>query len=1244
MENGTIGKAQDVQEKWVLRTGPETIYGELALGVLAQWAEQGRITPDSEVSRNGRDWVRAETVADLKMDWFVSLKSGMNYGPVNLLAVPGLFRRGIIDRTAVLEHKITHRKIPAIELLKGLKKPGGAAPTPVPASPETGPAVVGGTGAGAVERGTADERDTPTADAVPRELVPAADISRHLHIAKERIAELSMRLAALQSERNRAESETKTTAQIQERALEDARRLVAQAQRERDEAVTEQRQVELKLTRQVNDLESLLRDRQRATESTELTRRDMAQKAEALDVRVREFEALAARSEALLAEAREGLRAEREQSAELRLRLQTQEFEYKHHEAHWQEQMQALAGQASPEKVKELESRSADLAHELEVSRHAADEERSRVVAAFKAEADGRNAALAGKIKALEATVVRGAAEHRHLAEEMETQRGQLLAAQEEVRRAQDAEKAVAAELAEARQSAEALLAQAVTGWQRRVEQAEAEVARLATAHAQSVAALKHDAGQREAALVARAKILQDAADREAAAVAKAANLEAVAARAAADWQRANQDAMAFKAQVNGAQEAAGRAEAIRKAIEGELAAARAEVEAERAKVTADWTQRLAAEQASHAQAVASLKDEAAKREASAAARIASLEEAAARAAADAQRAAEASAALRGQVVGAEASAKRTVEARNALESELAAARAQVEAERAKVTADWTQRLAAEQAAHAQAVASLKDETAKREASAAARIVSLEEEAAHAVADVQCAGEQSAALKSVLAEAQMAAQRAERVQRESESELAAARQRDAEHAKVMAELQGRLVTAEAAQARSVGALKQEATAREAEAAAALARAREETVEVQKACKSLESRVKEAERVAAGRESELAEVRLTLAVAKVGAERAAALEAQLGQQTATGATLAAERATWAAAMEALKRDLAAAVETVAKDKRALEAAAKREAVLKQDGLRHREELDRLEKEVERLHAAQKESTKRGAEQERHLTSMRKEVAGLKAELAEAAQQVQVMSAADLNLQGQSAAWDVERRKLEERLASTTKDMEQRLSTVVAARADADRQAKRLAEAQAQDARRLDELQRSSREQAERLASVRNALQSARQDAEARLGVLTGVAPIEWYVMLDGGNIFGPVSLDMLYEWAAECRLGPGHSISRDRKTWEPVERVAGLGLEWMVTLADDSAYGPVNVFAVRHLMADGVLAAGKPITHCRDGRKGTWEEIVAMEVRRIRAEAAMPSAQADQARAGLGKLTEQVRQLESLCGA
>jgi hypothetical protein len=101
-------------------------------------------------------------------------------------------------------------------------------------------------------------------------------------------------------------------------------------------------------------------------------------------------------------------------------------------------------------------------------------------------------------------------------------------------------------------------------------------------------------------------------------------------------------------------------------------------------------------------------------------------------------------------------------------------------------------------------------------------------------------------------------------------------------------------------------------------------------------------------------------------------------------------------------------------------------------------------------------------------------------------------------------------------------------------------------------------------------------------------------------------LGEGDVFGPVTLTALEEWAGECRIGPGHLASRDQREWTPVEDLSALGMDWMVTLEDGTAFGPVHPLAVQQLVQDGVVAAGSPATHKATGETATVEDLLRRE--------------------------------------
>lgn len=101
--------------QWKVRLGKD-LYGPVSTADLFAWAADCRIAPDTEVSRDGAQWIRAREVPDLHMEWNVLLLDGTTYGPVNLLAVSQLVQDGAVQPDAAVTHCSAGTKLRASEL------------------------------------------------------------------------------------------------------------------------------------------------------------------------------------------------------------------------------------------------------------------------------------------------------------------------------------------------------------------------------------------------------------------------------------------------------------------------------------------------------------------------------------------------------------------------------------------------------------------------------------------------------------------------------------------------------------------------------------------------------------------------------------------------------------------------------------------------------------------------------------------------------------------------------------------------------------------------------------------------------------------------------------------------------------------------------------------------------------------------------------------------------------------------
>ncbi len=95
---------QNINAQWWLKTADGTRYGPVGLPTLCAWAADARVAPGCVVSPDGERWTAAHELAPLRMDWFVELGDGTEYGPLNLLAVADLVREGSVRVGARLRH------------------------------------------------------------------------------------------------------------------------------------------------------------------------------------------------------------------------------------------------------------------------------------------------------------------------------------------------------------------------------------------------------------------------------------------------------------------------------------------------------------------------------------------------------------------------------------------------------------------------------------------------------------------------------------------------------------------------------------------------------------------------------------------------------------------------------------------------------------------------------------------------------------------------------------------------------------------------------------------------------------------------------------------------------------------------------------------------------------------------------------------------------------------------------------
>lgn len=88
------------ETRWYVKVTDGKVYGPANLATLVEWAQVGRIQPNNELSRDGREWTLAEEFIELDLKWLIELKPGQFYGPYNRKLIVQLFKDGVLSPEA----------------------------------------------------------------------------------------------------------------------------------------------------------------------------------------------------------------------------------------------------------------------------------------------------------------------------------------------------------------------------------------------------------------------------------------------------------------------------------------------------------------------------------------------------------------------------------------------------------------------------------------------------------------------------------------------------------------------------------------------------------------------------------------------------------------------------------------------------------------------------------------------------------------------------------------------------------------------------------------------------------------------------------------------------------------------------------------------------------------------------------------------------------------------------------------
>ncbi len=97
-------ETESVEKEWFLKTNKDSVFGPVDRATLQTWAQQGRIAPGNQVSRDKTTWKHAKSVPFLEMQWVVQLPGGTEYGPLNINALKELVQNGTVPVSAIIKN------------------------------------------------------------------------------------------------------------------------------------------------------------------------------------------------------------------------------------------------------------------------------------------------------------------------------------------------------------------------------------------------------------------------------------------------------------------------------------------------------------------------------------------------------------------------------------------------------------------------------------------------------------------------------------------------------------------------------------------------------------------------------------------------------------------------------------------------------------------------------------------------------------------------------------------------------------------------------------------------------------------------------------------------------------------------------------------------------------------------------------------------------------------------------------
>lgn len=231
-----------------MKTPDGNVYGPVDVVTLCSWAADARVIPGCRVSQDGKNWVPAEMLPELRLNWSVRLSDGTEYGPLNLLAIWTLMLEGNLQRGMTVTERSGPRRLRVDDTL-------------LPVLVEESRILLAGTGTLATElmgaihswRHQDQEalalRDSRVAELQDRLNKAEDELAAHIRLveASQRYLAEREKVASQADETIRENQGLRSDVESARQLLEDSRRQVLEAARNLEESKARQAQMALEM-------------------------------------------------------------------------------------------------------------------------------------------------------------------------------------------------------------------------------------------------------------------------------------------------------------------------------------------------------------------------------------------------------------------------------------------------------------------------------------------------------------------------------------------------------------------------------------------------------------------------------------------------------------------------------------------------------------------------------------------------------------------------------------------------------------------------------------------------------------------------------------------------------------------------------------------------------------------------------------------------------------------------------------